>query len=220
MTSEWGIPDWHDAKSYGDTKYWDYFRWRWEFRRRRQDVREYFLSKIYGLDFRNLNPVPGVQEPAEVWVDDPTDRDRLGYQILPNPRTGEHKDLETHVWMTDGFVKIWYADNADIINHAKPNVLMAIGKNEIAIGFDLKRPIRPQIIKVQTLLQTEQENRFGKIFKYKSHKQKWLTYLRVLDARELSVSWSKIGKHLNFTAGSPQSARDTWEQAVALRSEI
>ena len=40
--NEWGIPDWRDAQAYGDTSKWTIYRWRWEFYRRRSDLRECF----------------------------------------------------------------------------------------------------------------------------------------------------------------------------------
>lgn len=36
---EWGLPDWRDAASYGEVKEWTFMRWRWEFYRRRDDLR-------------------------------------------------------------------------------------------------------------------------------------------------------------------------------------
>jgi len=37
-----GTPDWRDAAAYGDVKRWTLGRWRWEFSRRRHDVRALF----------------------------------------------------------------------------------------------------------------------------------------------------------------------------------
>jgi hypothetical protein len=39
---KWGLPDWRNPKSYGDTESWSHERWRWEFTRRREDYRKDF----------------------------------------------------------------------------------------------------------------------------------------------------------------------------------
>jgi hypothetical protein len=41
---DWGIPNWLDSASYGDTTKWSWDRWHWEFTRRRDDVRRDFLA--------------------------------------------------------------------------------------------------------------------------------------------------------------------------------
>ena len=42
--ADWGIPNWLDAGSYGNTTQWSENRWRWEFTRRREDCRKDFLT--------------------------------------------------------------------------------------------------------------------------------------------------------------------------------
>ena len=43
-STNWGIPNWRDPSSYGDTKRWSEARWHWEFMRRREDCRADFLA--------------------------------------------------------------------------------------------------------------------------------------------------------------------------------
>ncbi|MFC3447666.1 hypothetical protein ACFOLL_16990 [Falsochrobactrum ovis] len=42
IATEWGLPDWQDESSYGNTSSWSFMRWRWEFTRRRDDYRNDF----------------------------------------------------------------------------------------------------------------------------------------------------------------------------------
>ena len=97
-TNEWGIPDWRDAASYGDVKRWEFNRWRWEFYRRRDDLRECFdayADETYqhkkqhagkpGFPDAHLQPHEAGFS-AIVGVDN---RKRFGYSNLPNPRIGE-----------------------------------------------------------------------------------------------------------------------------------
>lgn len=41
---EWGIPDWREPLNYGDVKRWTFYQWRWEFLRRRDDIRDCFIA--------------------------------------------------------------------------------------------------------------------------------------------------------------------------------
>ena len=38
----WGLPGWRDPAAYGEVQRWGLSRWRWEFLRRREDVRAAF----------------------------------------------------------------------------------------------------------------------------------------------------------------------------------
>ncbi|MFC3118184.1 hypothetical protein ACFOHS_07875 [Jhaorihella thermophila] len=42
---------------------------------------------------------------------------------------------------------------------------------------------------------------------------KWLIYLRVLDAKECGAKWNEIASMLEHTAGTEGAVRDTLEQA-------
>jgi hypothetical protein len=94
----WGLPDWRDPAAYGDVASWDFNRWRWEFYRRRDDLRAYFDAKMeYILRNKPRDAgIPGLAEmptrPEELpfWtiVVDSEARARFGYDPLPNPRIG------------------------------------------------------------------------------------------------------------------------------------
>ncbi|WP_422001179.1 hypothetical protein [Roseovarius mucosus] len=94
--NEWGIPDWRDAEAYGDIANWSMNRWRWEFYRRRDDLREYF-DKYADKTVRDnvlvsKQSVGGVcrraDEPGFVAWGSEDPRQLFEYIGVPNPRIG------------------------------------------------------------------------------------------------------------------------------------
>ena len=96
--AEWGLPDWRDPAAYGDVKRWGFDRWRWEFYRRREDLRAYFDARAEetyqhwkqyagepGFPAAHLQP----HEPGFCATVDVEARKRFGYSGIPNPRIGE-----------------------------------------------------------------------------------------------------------------------------------
>jgi len=92
--NEWGIPDWRDASNYGNVTRWSMNRWRWEFLRRRDDLREFF-DRWAEISFKENLEVNGGYHPtapgflafgkgedAEVAIK------KFGYDGVPNPRFG------------------------------------------------------------------------------------------------------------------------------------
>lgn len=212
--NEWGIPDWRDGSAYGDTKDWNWFRWRWEFFRRRDDLRAAFDDRAQ-QSYQNSLEFLSAQGFAREDVLKPCQRgftaqayetDDFGYFGIPNPRISDQPSL-----CIGGC-------------EPRPEQIKIFGTtadceapSEVVIGFDLERPIGPQIKSAQDALQRMQKRLFGKKIQKRAHTGKWLTYIRVLDAREAGASWSEISTILEMTAGTEQSARDTWEAANALR---
>lgn len=108
IATEWGLPDWEDPSSYGDVTKWDYNRWRWEFYRRREDVRRHFddavkdpssIREVVGPASDKLHSegiacpnTPGFMvQTAEI-------AKLFGYLGLPNPRISEQpKDAITPI---------------------------------------------------------------------------------------------------------------------------
>jgi hypothetical protein len=96
---DWGIPNWRDPASYGDTGKWSWDRWHWEFTRRREDVRRDFLAyrdeaeatppksllRWLGVKRRRrLTPdKPGFTTPV------PDCYEKYGIRQLPNPAIGD-----------------------------------------------------------------------------------------------------------------------------------
>ncbi len=240
--NEWGLPDWRDAQAYGVTKNWSKARWRWEFYRRRQDLREFFdkhANAIYQNKVENngfpLDLTGGTgrllqpHEPGFV-VDGYYEKGMAGYSPLnhevkwftwgyvlgiPNPRISEQPERIIGAILareTVNFVAIGYGER-DLNGESER---LGLIDGEMGVAFNLNRPLKPQIEVAFEALRAEQVRRHGKALQNREHKGKRLTYLRVLDAREGGASWSQIARILEHKKQTEQSARDTWNQARAL----
>ncbi|MGO4916551.1 hypothetical protein [Pseudogemmobacter sp. W21_MBD1_M6] len=96
--NEWGVPDWRDEEAYGETSGWTLDRWRWEFFRRREDLRKCFddhAEAEYQSNQRLLNdPTILINcfggKPSEpgFTVSVVNSRKHFDYVSIPNPRIG------------------------------------------------------------------------------------------------------------------------------------
>lgn len=248
--SAWGLPDWRDASAYGDVSSWSLDRWRWEFYRRREDLREYFDARAEttfhywqkfvgqpGFPHAHLRP----DQPGFCVIVDQDARKRFGYSRLPNPRIGEQSAYA--IWPyesdssvdyavgSDGSIKDYRGtlgellDALDIpltdehrerIGFALSSTLTHLDPMQVAVTFDLDRPLEPQLCTARNVLTAEYEIR-GKRRQKRRHSTKWLSYLRTLDARVDNASWREIAEIDSTTAQTEQTGRDRWEAANALR---
>lgn len=94
--NEWGIPDWRDPSSYGDVERWKTDRWRWEFRRRRDDLREFFDCGVKDRESLPFGHSPSFLDPTQagfLLATDAASARRFGYvHGIPNPRISEQPD--------------------------------------------------------------------------------------------------------------------------------
>jgi hypothetical protein len=96
---EWGLPDWRDPEAYGDVKRWTFNRWRWEFYRRRDDLRAYFDAHAdeswrRGSVRRTVEGDPlRPDEPGFKTLHSPEALERFGYASVPNPRIGDQPEI-------------------------------------------------------------------------------------------------------------------------------
>ncbi|MEM5521515.1 hypothetical protein [Sulfitobacter sp. AS59] len=261
--NDWGIPDWRNEEAYGDVKEWSLDRWRWEFFRRREDLREFFDDhaetryrsnqamknnpNITNSSFEGLPTEPGFGVSA------PNCADLFGYISVPNPRVGNQPSriikpvAEYQIFkITDGSripeVDIfdeddsdkWYCvpQRAEVSAIGKPSVSteritalsaapfryfpVALKKHELAINFDINKPIDQQVKVAREILISFQLERHGKALQVRRHTKKWLSYLRSLDAREAGASWSEISSLHPETQQTEQTGRDKWNQARSL----
>ena len=257
--NEWGIPDWRDAAAYGDVKRWTFNRWRWEFYRRRDDLRYVFdvyaqdsfaRWKRYSQGERNIFyawwcvyarelGVTSPPEPTEAgfvaFIPEPV-ADLYGYFRLPNPRISNQPEYCITPTYDDGTITaVVGAEGRSFAEQLAKAGLpltemqlailgadasftpMPIERNEVAIAFDLSKPLAAQLAVAKRELTHLQKNGFEGKQQRRRHPAKWLPYLRTLDARADGASWSEISAlHLN-TAQTEQTARDIWDAANALR---
>jgi len=78
--------------------------------------------------------------------------------------------------------------------------------NEVALQFDLRKPIPAQIAEAKMYLIDRQRAQIGKKVQYKKITDNWLRDLRVLDAKASGASWSEIAQALS----RPDQADHDW----------
>ena len=232
--NEWGIPDWRDASNYGDVTRWSMNRWRWEFYRRRDDLRQFFDRWAEICHKEDLRCNGGRTPNAPGFLAFGRDKDagvgieKFGYAGVPNPRISDQpaRSIVPYDQLL-GRLRNYYNPR-----RRKPSaigVLEAVGKrtsnvyeiwlepNEYAIRFYLDSPLKSQLDNASSILKDAQKRLHGKVIKRAQHQEKWLGYLRTLDARAENIPWSETASIDTKTAQTPQTARDRWKQANALR---
>lgn len=249
--NEWGIPDWRRRDAYGEVEAWSDDRWRWEFMRRRRDLREFFdyWAPSVLQDKLRRNEGLTLDQPGFTVVGREEDAGKavgiFGYSGIPNPRIGDQP------WIA--ITPVAHINNK--LRYHNPRLLMPaddpynapdpkkeriryninLKPREYAIRFDLDLPLAPQIKEAAEVLQRNQKRIHGKrLTSSKQYKAKWLSYLRVLDARAARVSYKKItdilyadgtiearkGPDGIMGAPPPQAARDLKDHAEALRDKL
>lgn len=162
--NEWGIPDWSNPQAYGDTSGWSVMRWRWEFYRRRDDLRAYFDAnaertfqrhcEAYGAlpDGSNATFPDGTKgrvlrpdEPGFVADCDEEAAQLFGYGGIPNPRISDqpnHVIFAVHDY--PGCNTSLYLGTGKPFP-AKPELEVPVSEGQAAVVFDLSKPLGPQL---------------------------------------------------------------------------
>lgn len=140
--NEWGIPDWRDPEGYGDTASWSMNRWRWEFYRRRDDLREYFdkyAEKTVRDNFLLSQQSVGIvcqsaDEPGFVAQGSEEATKRFGYIGIPNPRIGAQP--EGAIQPLKGYSKLLrLIDGAQL--HERGTIFQQICERLVSAGVPL-----------------------------------------------------------------------------------
>lgn len=231
-TNEWGLPDWRDAGAYGEVSTWSLNRWRWEFFRRRKDLRAFFDRWAEITHQERFQCNHGLKPHDAGFLAYGSDQARrkaaikFDYIGIPNPRIGPQPNaviiprsrLLRRARMINGANrKSSIRGVIEVVqNRSDSRFQLWLEDHEAAIKFDLNLPLTSQIEDAKDLLRSEQRKLHGKLLQKRQHIQKWLGYLRTLDAREAEASWSKIASLHPSTAQTEQSGRDIWEQARCL----
>jgi hypothetical protein len=226
MGEGWGLPDWCDPAAYGDTGCWSQSRWRWEFTRRRSDYRADFdeacdpsvkhfaevrelRKQRDGLEGRYLAP----NEPGFQCVTTTDQFSRYGIVLL-NPRISEQP---SHIlqFQPNPF------RSGMVVGQGQPfgeQAATEVPEGAVSVKFDLDRPIEQQLDAWRGMLLAWQQMRHGKIIRRRTHPNKWLRYLRVLDGREAGASWSAIADAVfePMVERTPQAAQRMHKDAQAL----
>jgi hypothetical protein len=236
---EWGIPDWRDPAAYGDTSGWSVMRWRWEFYRRRADLRAYFDAnaersfredcEAYGASSDGNNATfPDGQTGRVLRPDEPGFKakcdletgKRLGYAGIPNPRISNQPEGAIFAHFDHpGSTSYFYLGKGEPWP-AEPQLEVPVSEGQGAFIFDLSKPLGPQIDIAKQLLELMQKQYQGQVKPRRRQEAKWLGYLRALDARSAGASYAEIASIFPDTAQTPQTGRDKCEQAIALRDNF
>ncbi|MBF9031703.1 DUF2285 domain-containing protein [Rhodobacterales bacterium HKCCE3408] len=223
---EWGTPNWRDAEAYGDSESWHLWRWRWEFYRRRGDLREdYFKFSEKGYQLLSaMAEYPRLSGVRKETLKKPSDKDyhcrtpdcleKYSYYTLPNPAFGNHPLFEIRpVYDRD--------DRVEFVDpHGEAKVLKVdFEEGQYGVVFDLDRPLAPQFEVARKRLEERQKFRYGALVKTPRHRSKWLFYLRALDAREAGASLAEIAAILPSSYGrrDAKAADNVLSQARGLQ---
>lgn len=208
---DWGIPDWTNALAYGSTDCWDRNRWRWEFLRRREDLREEFKRKADAVYLDKLALFERI--PDAFSKDGPTRPCEAGFFVSTRAISGELQKLPNPAISEQPPEVLNWIDGPDTwVQHFSETPPVGM----LRFDFDLSKPIEPQLRNAREVLREFQADEMGRLVQRRERPEKWLSYLRVLDGREAGASWTRLAGILPMTAGTAQTARDTWMQARAL----
>jgi hypothetical protein len=218
IREKFGLPDWKKASSYGDTSSWILERWRWEFLRRRQDVRDSFHANKDRTHQVNIScasdgeKVDGPDDPG-FWAMT-VDSKPFGMTGIPNPSIGDQPLLEglfsQRVQLEkDGEIEKY----EDFLTARKRSGLL---RHQIAIVFDTRLPLEDQVNQARELLRLEKVASLSR-----DNKGKWLQHLRVLDARECGAHLREIGSLIFPNNDHPtQSAWSAFKSAKEVRERM
>jgi hypothetical protein len=222
--NDWGLPDWRDPSSYRETSEWSDLRWRWEFLRRRDDLRRDFdryapdAVALRNADFVKLDlPELRDQIASPDFTTAPFGGQPYGYEGIPNPRISALPDAFLAFLTTaqpSGGLHPYYAEGAVPVypDGVQFSPDQAVWVFDLDWNIDLQLAIaREQLVR----LQANREHRKGS----KDHKAKWPTYLRVLDAKEAGASLTEIAAILpdSYARRDAQTAHNVIQQAIALQ---
>jgi Family of unknown function (DUF6499) len=206
--SEWNVPDWRDPAQYPHPRDCSLRQWAWEFLRRNPEYRSLWREHIepfYDPAFRYQDQDVGPVGPAH---DVPADRQaglvhRFGLDSFP-PSPDDHRP------------PLFIRAGLRYIGEREARLLLYEG--QIAVIFDLTRPIGRQMAAAKKLL-TEEKKRSG----HREHRNRiehFVPYLCTLDAVYAGATHTEIGARL-FEDQSAETrlftVRDYWDAATRLR---
>lgn len=226
--TDWGCPNWKDISAYGSYTDWSQEQWRWEFKRRSANVRSIYIR--VAMDEFRLNFPKGILSQILIWEPkykkliytlSPALAVESGYPALPNPIYSELPD-DYHFFKKRNFelrtIRGW---SFEAVKRGKADWIDFLGVTGIGIVFNPNEPIAPQLEGLSEYLLSLRNHSLPNDMQ-RAQKDKWIRYLRILDAREDKASWSKCAKYIlpSSVAQTAQAARDTHKQAKLLQDRL
>ena len=198
MNHDWGVPNWREKSAYGDTSKWTDARWKWEFFRRREDVRSEFAEHAQA-SYDRIKPEYDTptgcfskgETPDQPGFTSWSPRlEEWGISIgLPNPSIGEQPHVEDLFRIDHSKVVVGKASHPYYVQQEQPWIHLPVGT--VAIVFDLRRPIPRQLAAAKLELK-----KFEKVKGKRRHPETWLQYLRILDAKDDEQTLETIARHV------------------------
>jgi hypothetical protein len=192
----WGVPDWRDKDAYPKPDDLRLDEWHWEFLRRRPDYRKAWLllaEKIYRENVKSDPKTKPIEAPNFIACtlhgeERKKDPPRLFVCNPSAPKAPERLisfEKETYGHVTFDAREAW-----TIMPEEQDFQLSRI----IAISFDLKKPIEPQIEEAKKTFRKAREvviELYGRDQIERKKKNLWPTYLRILDALDANPLWER-----------------------------
>jgi len=224
IRKKWGFPNGRDLSSYPDNEdSWSKDRWRWEFTRRREDYCEDF-EKAAAAQITKLRAM-------ELYEDEPYDPEDLnadnefikkyGLLVLFHPRY----DFEQFPFCfrdSPGPAGLWIGFGEGAVPFKVDVMLPPIVESlSLPEGFaaavvDLSKKVKPQIEEMTARMLSVQKQKFGDISGRRKHRDTWIRYLRVIDARaagETLKDFSDIAAPGKGENNTEQNASQVWDAA-------
>lgn len=214
--------NWEDEKKYEFTKTLDLHGWAWEFLRRNEDYisawSELFKKHIQdgGMSVETAIPLdtqnPHMKALQEFW--------RVSHFIDPScdssyPMVFDEENPMLAIRFSEKFEKRLFIDYA--FEYKKIEVPYGFA----AVIFNLNKPLEAQAEVAIKELSSYKKMHFMDDPPIKPHKEKWVEYLRILDAKndDLNIKNSKIAQVL-YSKDDPKSANkkvsDSYKKAKML----
>lgn len=216
LAEKWGLPEWRDENQYTETDELSNDQWRWEFLRRRTDYREdYEKSKDYfwelGADkethFQETYRIRFIENPAYS-IRDLKEQRKVSKELFkPNP------DIEFIDSMPGALYRYPSLNGGYMKSSMHPH--------HLELKIDLGSPLAPQFKKLREIAKSFQSSWSTKT--RRPQKGKWPTYLRILDAREIGVTYREIGEvilgHQDYDEAGKR-AHEHFKLAISLQREF
>lgn len=219
--TDWGIPDWRDAAAYADTSAWSHERWRWEFLRRREDLRRDYLELL--REKSGAKDVAELLRSPDGWPQFIATRglSRYGYDFLPNPRVSDHPEAILKYASTSQLSSglHTYFDVHGVPAYAEG---VFFSPEEAVWVFDLTADLDTQIEAARDALRPFMIRPHLKPKKERNHRRNWPTYLRVLDARTDGATLFEVATILpkTYSSRDEKTAHNVIDQAKKLQFSI
>ena len=243
--TDWGIPDWREDKvhdeAYEHKENWSDWQWRWEFYRRRDDLRTFF-DKHADETYRYamwLHSQTGGRLPLRpndagfIAITGLHPTETFGYRGVPNPRISDQPSRCITPVLDPDYVASGSAGFRYVGGH--PRTFMgkgprnaekgasqvSVAAHEFAVIFDLEQPLEAQIKEAEIKVRTMQKWLWrGQPPDTKHrHKRRFPLYLRVLDAKAAKATLAEISEILpiDMANRTEQAAHNVLKQARALQ---